>query len=110
MGGGESCCRQKGLSRECTCQVSGLFYSQVPVMNELTNQRHAGSPGDSNSTEKLSDEKVIMIGRATLNDETDVRIAFHVIQRATASFSLIRTVSSDTGLSLTLICPSFAPP
>ena len=55
--------------------------------------------------EKNSDEKVIMIGPATLNDETDVRMAFHMIQEATASFSVIHIISDTTGILLIVICP-----
>ena len=33
--------------------------------------------------EKPPDEKVIMIGPATLDDETDVRLAFRMTQEAT---------------------------
>ena len=58
--------------------------------------------------EKNSDEKVIMIGPATLNDETDVRMAFQMIQEATASLSVIHIISDTTGILLIVICPSYA--
>ena len=70
--------RQKGFSRMYARQVSRLFFNLVPVINVPTNKRHAGYQDDRSSTEKPSDEKVILIGPATLKDETDVRMTFDV--------------------------------
>ena len=47
--------------------------------------------------EKPSVEKVIVTGPATLNNETDVRVAFYMIQEATARFSMIHIISAMTG-------------
>ena len=46
-----------------------------------TSERHTGwyDPDDCSSLEKPSNEKVIINGPATFIDETDVRMAFHVI-------------------------------
>ena len=49
----------------------------------------------SESVEIPSDEKVIMTRPAIFNYETDVRMAFHVIQEATARFSLIQIISGN---------------
>ena len=46
--------------------------------------------------EKPPDEKVIMIGPATLDDETDVRLAFRMTQEATVWFSVIHIISDKT--------------
>ena len=55
--------------------------------------------------EKPSDSKVIMTGPATLNDETDVRMAFYVIQEATARFSVIHIIPDKTAeTDLPIIC------
>lgn len=55
--------------------------------------------------EKPFDEKVIIIGPTT---HSDVRMAFHVIQEATASFSVVHIISDTTGILLIAICPSSA--
>ena len=47
-----------------------------------------------------SDEKMIMIGPASLNDETDVRMAFHVIREAAARLSVIRLEDCDAKWTL----------
>ena len=61
-----------------------------------TNKRHAGYPDDRRSIEKPSDEKVIMTGPATLNEETNVRMAFNLIQEATARFSVVHIIYEIT--------------
>ena len=46
-----------------------------------------------------------MTGPATLNDETDVRMAFYVIQEATARFSVIHIIPDKTAnADLPIIC------
>ena len=46
--------------------------------------------------EEPSDEKVIVTEPATLNDETDVSNAFHMIQEVTARFLTIHIISKMT--------------
>ena len=86
------------------------LFNRVPVINvpTPTNKRYTGYPDDRSLMEKPSDEKVIRIGPATLNDETDVRMAFRMIQEATASFLVIHIISDTTGILLIVICPSYA--
>ena len=81
--GGGSCCRQKAHRRVRTCQVSRLFFNQVPVINVPTDKRRVIPVITSRLN---SDEEVIMIGPAILND---VRMALRRIQETTSRFSVI---------------------
>ena len=103
-GGGHAVARR--VSAVCA-SVKLVHSFQFPVINvpTLIDKRYTGYPDDRSLMEKSCDEKVIMIGPATLNNEMDIRTAFHMIQKATASFSVIRIISDTTGIQLIVICP-----
>ena len=86
------------------------FSNQVPLINIGANKRQVIQVIAKclNSMEIPSDEKVIMTGSAMLNDETNVMVAFHMIQEATARFSPIQIISDKTGIML-IFCPLPAP-
>ena len=69
----------KGAQSCVHLSSQSVLFSQVPVINVPTYKRHAGYPDDCSSMQKPSDDKVILTGPATLNDETDVRMTFNVM-------------------------------
>lgn len=101
-GGGVSHAVAKGA--QLCVHLSSLsdLFNQVPEINVSTNTRRVIPVITShpNSMCIPSDEKVIMPGPSILNDETDVRVAFHVIQEASEAFSPIQIISDKTGILL----------